>query len=161
MLYSFIAMPRRKNNELSLKERAFVTNYFKNGGNQTQAAVDAYNVKSRRNGTQVARLVMKRPAIQEEINTILDNSHLSLTDITKLAKKGITKGLEEGKPSFAAAMNMIQFNYRLHNVLPANKSISASIRVGDNSQAQNMEDIKKSLENLNTITQKLLEDTTK
>lgn len=150
-------MPRRRNNELTLKEKSFVKEYVKNGGNGTQAALTAFNTK-KKNAQGTAWKVLQRPHITEAIEEVLNRKGLTLDDLSRYAKQVITKGISEGNPSFAAASNMIQFGYKLHNVIPANKSVVAKLTIKQDLQAKTPEELTKMLEKIQAQTTQLLED---
>lgn len=151
-------MPRRRNNELSLKEKAFTKEYIKNGGNGTQAALKAFNVKSRENAKATAYKVLKRHHVKLAIDEILNSKGLTLEDLSRYSQQIITKGITEGKPSFAAASNMIQFGYKLHNVIPATKSVVAKIDLRQDLQAKTPQELTEMLEKIQAQTTQLLED---
>lgn len=86
-------------NNLSMKEKKFVVEFIKSGGNMSAAARAAYNVGPGSSASVVGATVKKRPKVQREITKLMDK--LELTD--DYALSSLKEIVDAGKKNLADA----------------------------------------------------------
>lgn len=77
-------MPRLK--RLSLKQKKFLSYYLKTG-NSTESALQAYNVKSRRNAKVLAYQTLDQPIVQDALTNALKKNNVTLEGQTDRLKE--------------------------------------------------------------------------
>lgn len=117
-----------KTKKATVKQKKFAKKYVENGGNGAKAARETYNVKPG-NAKIIALQNLKKPNVQSEIALLLDNAGLSLDTLNKKSVEIINNGINKGKPTVASSVSMIQWLYKLHNALPANKTQSTRLNL--------------------------------
>ena len=142
----------RKINE---NEKKLVKEYIKNGFNKRQAALKVYDV-NKHSASNLTNQVLKRPVVQEYLTEQLDKIGLGIEDLNAYAHTAITNNLENGRPSQAVAATLLQFMYKLHNAVPASKSMNIKANVTGLALDTNVDELTKKLEKLNKLTQELL-----
>ena len=152
-------MPRNKN-ILTFKEKKFVSGVIKHKGNKTEAVLEAYDTKSRYNAGQMAKRLIKKPAIQEAIQEALESKGITQEWLIEKEKEIIENGLKMDNKKFQVSdARMSIWNlHKLQNNYPEkiNKNMSLSVR--KDLKDENSEEILKQLQKLNETTSKLLED---
>lgn len=73
-----------KRNKLSFKERNFVNEYIKNGGNGTEAVLKAYNTDSPNVSAVIASENLRKPKIKAEIVNLLAENSVELNEIVNI-----------------------------------------------------------------------------
>lgn len=144
--------------KINLKEKKLVTEYVKNNFNKRQAALKVYNVNPN-NASSLGKQVLDRPHVQEYLAEQLDKAGLSLDDLNGYLTTSVKKNMD-GKPSQAVAADLIKFGYRLHNALPASKSVKATLDLTPKLETDNtsvMIDMMKQQMELNTALLKELQ----
>lgn len=74
---------------LSEKQKDFAKNFVDNGGNGTQAVVDAYNVKNRDSARSYAPRLLKNPSVKAEIEMLLDKHEMTDDYAMTVLKEGL------------------------------------------------------------------------
>lgn len=149
-------MPRLK--RASLKQKLFAKKYVDTMGNAQQAALEVYDVKSKVNAGSVGKQNLLKPQVQEEIKKILIRKGINLDDMTLDLKDAIKLNLSEGKPSMAVGADLLKFAYKLHDVIPGNKSLNLNYSKKEIIN-KDYDEIKNELVKLNEMTKKLIDDT--
>lgn len=144
---------------MTLKQKLFAKKYVNNGGNATKAAFEVYNGNYESAKSQ-AYQNLRKPEIQKEISKQLDDAGLSLDRLNNVSEKIVSSI----NPSFikgATGVNHLQFLYKLHNVLPINKSMHMSLNKTEQLPSKDMIEIKQLLTKMNENTNKILQDLNK
>jgi hypothetical protein len=149
-------MPRL--NRPSLKNKKFIKSFIDNGGNATKAVLDAYPVKSAKVATVMGHDLLEKPYIQEEISKALIRQGITIDWLNDNVRDAISDNLSNGKPSQAVGADLLKFMYKLHNVIPASKSLNMSYSKKEIINKSYTE-IKEDLSKLQELTSKLLKDT--
>ncbi len=143
---------------ITLKQKRFAREYVRNGGNASKAALKVYEVMPKFAKNQGAS-VLKSPNVQKEIKDILNANGLSLDDLTQKAVDVVNKGLEEGTPSFSSASDMLKFLFKIHDVVPASKSMSAKLNIKTEKPSEfDLKQGKETLLLLNKLSDSLLKE---
>lgn len=141
--------------KINMNEKRLVHAYITSKFNKRQAGL-VYDVKPQY-ASKLASEVLKRPVVQEYLQQQLDRAGLSLEDLNSMTSEAIHKGLE-AKPTFSGAIDLIKHTYKLHNAVPANKTVSARINVNSTITPENIEELKKTLAEISKQNEKLLEE---
>jgi len=78
-----------KGRNMSHKQRRFVKEYVSNGGNATQAALQAYDCSSPSVARAVGCEVLAKPYVREEIQQVMDRVGLQTEDAVKTIKDAL------------------------------------------------------------------------
>lgn len=79
--------------KLTLKQKKFIENYLRNGGNATGAAMEVYTPKNRHVAESMGWENMRKPEIQEIIRQELERGGISLEDVLKNIKANMEAGM--------------------------------------------------------------------
>lgn len=129
--YNEVANMTTKNGKarnLTIKERRFVKSYVKTG-NATEAAILSYDTHKRDTAKSLGKQVLDRPIVKEYLKQILDRKGLSLEDLADKMYESIDYNRKMGKGSQAVAADLMKFSYKLHDAIPANKSLNVMAKV--------------------------------
>lgn len=148
----------RKGDRLTIKQKMFAHKYVEKR-NGTQAALEVYNSKSRRNAKLISTRLMKKPLIQAEIKSILDQVGLTAEHSGKYLKDAIVQGLESGKATVGDSLRGLDMVFKLSNAYPASKSIKMSYSRVDQTVSKDMKEVAETLKKLNEATSRLLAST--
>lgn len=130
--------------------------HFINKRNKSKAALAVYDVNPKY-ASGLANQVLKRPHVQDYLSQQLARSGLAIEDLNSYSKTLIDRNLE-GKPSQAVAASMVQFTYKLHNALPANKSVNAHINLRDQTGSLDYSSLKDTLQTIGRQTEAILKE---
>lgn len=99
---------------LSLKEKGFAQDFVfgKDPGNGTQAAMENYNVKTRKSASVIATKVLQRPEVQTEIETIMENHKITDPFLMKRLKEGLNAKVVTKYESEATETDIADQNIR-------------------------------------------------
>lgn len=151
-------MPRRKNGtDPTPKEKRLVATYIKKNFNGAQAALEVYDT-TKKNAGNLAAQVLNKPAVKEELKRQLDAAGLSIDNINEFAFQAVSKNINDGKPSQAAGVSMLQFLYKLHNAVPGNKSSTTKLSLSASLSPQQVAELIPQLKNMSTKSNELIED---
>lgn len=150
-------MPKHRD-ALTPKQKLFVKKMVETKGNRTEAYLQSYDTKSRRNAKLGGAVLMKKPHIREAVNEALESKGMTLDWILEQDKQIIESGIKYGKPSMSDARMTLESLKKLYNAYPEkiNKNISLSVR--EEVEAKNTSEILESLKKLQDTTQKLVSD---
>ena len=140
----------------TFKQSQFAKKYVENKGNGTQTALQVYD-GNYESAKSISRKNLKKPVVQEEIKKILNKKGLTLDKLVTWSDKVVENNLN-GKPSQAVASDMIKFLFKVHNVLPASKSMSMSYSKIEKLPVEDYKKIQELLTKLNDNTTKILQD---
>ena len=113
--------PIKKTKGLTLKQKKFVNEYIKSGGDGGVAVLKAgYNAKDLQNARVIASKNLQKPHVSQAIEVILVKQGLSQPDVVKLLDKAIQKGLK-GKATTSDALRGIDMALKLHQAYPTPK----------------------------------------
>lgn len=138
--------------------KKFAKAYIENGGQVNKAVFEAYPVKDKKNANTLGHALLEKPMVQEEIQRLLNKSGITLDYLNDNVKQAIELNLEQGKPQMGVAADLLKFMYKLHNVIPANKSMNLNYSRKEIINKPYAE-LKEDLEKMNKLTAKLLVDT--
>src|SRR3989304_3182915 len=87
--------------KLTLKQRKFVKRFIETKGNGTQAVMETYDVKDRRNAKIVAHSVMKNPGVQMLLGRLISDE-----EVLKTLKDQLSATTIKGKDDLEVSDNM-------------------------------------------------------
>ena len=143
-------------NTPTLKQKLFAKAYVKHRGNGAKAAMEAYDTNGK-TAKGIAYQNINKPVVQKEIKGQLIEAGLGIEDLNQYSKQLISNNLQ-GKPSQAVAASMIQFAYKLHNVLPATKKMSMNLSIKDQVVSKDFDELRKLAEKQTEVMQALLQE---
>ncbi len=141
----------------TFKEAQFVKKYIEYNGNGAKAARASYDVKAS-SSPNLATQLLKKPIVKETLEIMMNKAGLSLDKLNEYSSKALEINIGHGKPSMAAGIAQLQFMYRLHNAVPAKKSMHVSLSHSERHTTKTYEESKKSLEETQIASKRLLED---
>jgi phage terminase small subunit len=144
-------------NTPTLKQKLFAQKYIEKKGNGAQAALEVYDV-SPKTAKDVAYQNLQKPVVQEEIRKELDKAGLTVNYLNSKSKKVIDLVDKVDPKTIGVATNHLQFVYKLHNVLPAKKSMHMSMSLRDQLPSKDFDEVKEQLQKLTDTTNALLEE---
>jgi len=157
-------MPRSAN-VLTFKEKNFVKNVIKYKGNKTEAVIQSYDVKSRYNAGQMAKRLIKKPAIINAIQEALNSQGITQEWLVEKEKEIIERGLdsrvENKKYTVSDARLSIQNLHKLQNNYPEKINKNMSVSLTKDLSSESSSQLQMLLEQLNNNTSKLLEEINK
>jgi phage terminase small subunit len=146
-------MPRLK--RASFKEKSFAAEYIKARGDGGKAVLNsAYNASTGESARQMAKQLLNKPRVQEEINKILELMQLDPRSLAKISKKIITQSLGP-KGSLSTAASHTEFLYKVQGIAPITKNMSLNVSKAIGSEihdfTQLQEDVRKMSESMNKL----------
>jgi len=134
----------------TLKQKKFIKKYLETG-NQTEAVVSAYDVKSRTNAGAMGSQIMSRPHIQRYLNDLLDEQGLSDDRIAHKLRKIVDAGtrrtaLKDTTPQ--TALEAIKFTAKLKDLMPSKKIEQQTAVLNLNLTNKTTEELQTSLDTL-------------
>lgn len=142
----------------TLKQRLFVQEYVKNGGNGVQAAAKTSNGKNYNTLKTYAKKSLRSPIVQEEIEKLLNEAGLSRRSTIRKLSLAADRGLQEGKATVSDALRAIDMSLRLHNLYPERVTKRLSYSVQKHLSNADYKDNKNLLKDLTQKSSKLLEE---
>ena len=111
-------------NKLTFKQKAFVQEYIKSKGNGTQSALKVYDTKDYNIAHSIGSENLQKPAIQEELRTILQRKELSLQTFTNKLSD-ITASEPAKGYSGSDIVEAVKTGLKLHGVLQDRKTVTS------------------------------------
>ncbi len=109
--------------KLKQKQKAFIAEYVKNGGNGVQAALKVYNTEDYNTANQISRDNLQKPTIMREIEKQMNDTGLTV----KKALNAINDGYDaekKGDPDHAIRLRSADMTLKLADAYPRNKEVS-------------------------------------
>ena len=109
--------------KLKQKQKAFIAEYVKNGGNGVQAALKVYDTENYNTANQIARDNLQKPTIMREIEKQMNNTGLTV----KKALNAINDGYDaekKGDPDHAIRLRSADMTLKLADAYPKNREVS-------------------------------------
>lgn len=156
--------PRRKTvrKTPTFKQQRFAEKYVELNGNGAQAALETYEPKDYNSAKGIARDNIRNPVVQEAIEKELNKTGLTIDYLNHKSKRIVDEITEEGQilnsKTLGIATNHLQFLYKLHNVIPANKNVSMNLSVHQELTNVNVDVAQKNLKDIAYSTDALLKD---
>lgn len=144
-------------NTPTFKQKLFAQKYVDKKGNGAQAALDVYD-GDYDDAKDIAYQNLQKPVVQREIEKELNRRGLTIDYLNNKSKKIIDLIEDENPKTLGVATSHLQFVYRLHNALPAKKSMNMSLSLRDQMPTQDFNEVKNHLKKLTETTQALLEE---
>ena len=141
---------------LTIKEKKYITEYVKNNGNGTQAAINAFNHKNVQSAGVMSTRLLKKDKVKKGIEEILNRSGLDLQSISSPLQSIVHSEIKDVKP--ADILRALDMTYKLHNAYPASKSISARFNITKKYEDMKYQDVITELDTIRLKTNKLLND---
>lgn len=148
-------MPKSRKG-LSIKEDLFIDAMVAYKGNQTEAAFQVYDTKSRRNAKMIGSTMMSKDRIREAVMQRMKAKGITFDYLIDKSKKMIDEGIK-AKPSFSDARLMISDMFKLYNAYPDKTKVSLSYEKKDITTLTS-KDATTQLKQRLTASTKLLED---
>lgn len=144
---------------MTLKQRVFVKKYIGNGGNGTQAAMEAYDAKNYNTAHVIASENLQKPTIQREIELALERAGLSDDYISELLRDATTAGLGV-KATNGDSLRGLELLLKLKGAYPQQIKKTAHLRINmrEDINNNNLTELVKHIEKLNQRSQELLSD---
>jgi len=109
--------------KLKQKQKAFITEYVRNGGNGVQAALKVYDTEDYNTANQIARDNLQKPTIMREIEIQMTDTGLTV----KKALNAINDGYDaekKGDPDHAIRLRSADMTLKLADAYPKNREVS-------------------------------------
>ena len=144
---------------MTVKQRKFVKRYLENGGNGTQAALDAYNTDDPKVAKVIASKNLTLDNIKMEIELALERAGLSDEYISELLRDATTAGMGV-KATNADSLRGIDMMLKLKGAYPTAIQKSAHIRIDYRQQLmhKSTEELEEELRNMQAYTNEFLDD---
>jgi len=110
--------------KLKLKQKAFIAEYVKNGGNGVQAALKVYDTSDYNTANQIARDNLQKPTIWREIAKAAEKVGLHVEDALRTVKEGIRAEDPKGNPQWGARLRASDMTLKLADAYPRDKQVS-------------------------------------
>lgn len=150
-------MPKKLDNEPTLKQKLFAQEYVRRKGNITQSALAVYDVKSYRNAKVQGMQNMKKPAVKLEIQRLLNKAGLGIDKVLDTAKDAMLAGVGV-KATNADTISMIDKLLHLYNAYPDKRSMNLNYSRKEIIASKDFLQVQQQLQKLQTITNKLIQD---
>src|SRR2546429_5121993 len=141
---------------LTVKQRSFVKEYVRNGGNGTQAALSSYDTKDYDTANQIAVENLQKPTVVESINEVLNNQGLDLESIASPVKNILYA--QPSKVDAQAILRAAELLYKLHGAFPATKRANLNINLTETYQSYSYKELLQELAKQRQRTEELLTD---
>ena len=148
----------RKN--LTFKQRLFAQEYVKNRGNGVQAALKAYDATTRDSAKNISHQNLDKPIIQAEIKRIMEAAGLGMDVVIDTLKRAMVAGIGE-KATNSDTIRGVDMLLKLHNMYPEKRTLNLNYTKKEEVASKDMLEVMKTLNQLQTTTQKLLDDMNK
>lgn len=89
---------------LTMKERKLVSEYVKNGGNATKAALEVYDTSSEADAASIASRALKKPSVAEALQRELARQGITLEKIISPVAKGLTAVKKDGETDYGVQL---------------------------------------------------------
>jgi len=109
--------------KLKQKQKAFIAEYVRNGGNGVQAALTVYNTEDYNTANQIAIDNLQKPTIMREIEKQMNDTGLTV----KKALNAINDGYDaekKGDPDHAIRLRSADMTLKLADAYPKNREVS-------------------------------------
>ena len=144
-------------NKITPKEKTFVDEYVKNGGNGAKAASVSHNIKNSRSGASLASIYLKKPKIKAELETVLAQKDITHDTVAEKIREGMEANVVSNykggaKPSEIPDMNArhkyVGTAAEMLKMFPAKQVETKSINIDLEVEKMSKTDVKKLLTDL-------------
>ena len=90
--------------DLSMKEKKFLSEYVKNGGNGAQAAMVAYDAKNKNSAAVIASHALSRPSVASALKAELERQGITVERIIKPIADGLSAVDKDGNEDHRARL---------------------------------------------------------
>lgn len=141
---------------LTLKQLKFTKAYINNGGNGTQAALEAYDTNPQ-SARQIASDNLTKPDIRQTIEKALTENGLTPHEITKEIKDIATRSVEKvsADTKLRASIELL----KLWGAYPGSKHTNLNLSIKGDVNKMSYKDAKETLKKLRETNSGLLQDT--
>lgn len=144
---------------MTIKQRKFIKGYLQNGGNGTQAALEAYNVSDPNVAKVIASENLTKPNVKREIELALEAKGLSDEYISELLREATVAGIGQ-KATNSDSLRGIEMMLKLKDAFPSKMQKSAHLRIDYRQEIEqmSMKDLMEELIRTQKMTAEMLKD---